>query len=170
MASELRIRVREQMQVYQGILSSWLNDKRKILDVGIAGDKVRPSENYQYFSSKNFKTADIDGQWRPDYVQDICRTDFPNNHWDMVILSQTLEHIYDFRAAIREIYRILKPGGYAIIDSPWQYLHHPEEKFADYWRFSPQALQKLIEEVGFDGEARLVDNLLTTGLFKKQDD
>lgn len=168
MPSDLRIRVREQMQIYQGILSSWINDKRKILDVGIAGDKEFPSENYKYFPSKNFKTADIDPQWRPDYVQDICKTDFPDNHWDMVILSQTLEHIFDFRKAIAEIYRIVKPGGYAIIDSPFMYIHHPEANFADYWRFSPQALQKLIEEVGFDGEAKLIDNLLTTVLLCKK--
>lgn len=168
MASELRQRVREQMQVYAGQLQNIGFEKWKILDVGTAGDKIRPSENFQYFPSKHFKTLDVDPQWKPDYVGDICRTDFPSGHWDLVILSQTLEHIFDFRAAIAEIYRIVKPGGFAIIDSPFMYHHHPESSFADYWRFSPQALERLLKEVGFSSQVKLIDNLLTTSLSRKE--
>jgi len=166
MPSNLRLLVRQQMQLYAGELK--LGNKVKILDVGIGGDKIRPSENYQYFPSKNFKTMDIDIQWKPDFVADITETDFADNYWDLVILSQTLEHIWDFRKAINEIYRILKIGGYAIIDSPFQYPHHPEENFADYWRFSPQALEKLCQEAGFTTKCKLIDNLLTIALCKKE--
>lgn len=153
------------MLVYAGQMK--LGGRAKILDVGIGGDKERPSENYKYFPSKNFKTMDVDRQWQPNFVGDICKTDFRDNYWDLVILSQTLEHIWDFRAAIKEIHRITKQ--YAIIDSPFMYQHHPEDNFDDYWRFSPQALQKLCQEVGFECEVKLIDGLLTTTLCKKTD-
>lgn len=166
MPSELRQRIREQMQVYAGQLQ--ISNKANILDVGTAGDKERPSENFKYFPSNNFKTLDIDIQWHPDYVGDICKTDFRDNYWDLIILSQTIEHIWDFRAAFSEIYRILKVGGHAIIDSPFQYPHHPEDSFADYWRFSPQALDRLLVEAKLKPiTVKLIDGILTTSLCKK---
>lgn len=165
MPSELRQLIRLQMALYANQIK--LSQKARILDVGIGGDKERPSENFKYFPSKNFKTMDIDIQWHPDFVGDICQTDFYDNYWDLIILSQTLEHIWEFKKSIKEIYRILKPESYAIIDSPFVYPHHPEQNFADYWRFSPQALTKLCQEIGFQGEAKLIDNILTTMLCYK---
>jgi 2-polyprenyl-3-methyl-5-hydroxy-6-metoxy-1,4-benzoquinol methylase len=37
---------------------------------------------------------------------------------DIVILSEVVEHFSDPLPAIREIVRVLKPGGYAIVTTP----------------------------------------------------
>lgn len=42
----------------------------------------------------------------------------PDNCVDVVIALNVLEHIKDDEAALRQIYRILKPGGYAVIEVP----------------------------------------------------
>lgn len=42
----------------------------------------------------------------------------PDNSVDIVIALNVLEHIEDDITAIKQIYRILKPGGYAIIEVP----------------------------------------------------
>lgn len=43
---------------------------------------------------------------------------FPDNHFDGVILSEILEHVEDDVAGLREVLRVLKPGGVAAITVP----------------------------------------------------
>ncbi|HUX01117.1 MAG: methyltransferase domain-containing protein [Phycisphaerae bacterium] len=49
---------------------------------------------------------------------DITSIDLPDNQFDAIICYHVLEHIPEDRKAMREICRILKPGGWAIIDVP----------------------------------------------------
>lgn len=164
MPSELRTKLNHKLEEYARTLN--LQDA-KILDVGTAGDKIRPSDRYPIFGEGNvFKTLDCLPHLNPDYVADICETDFSDDYWDLVICCQTLEHVYDFRKAIKEIYRIT--SRYAIIDCPFMYPYHPEDGFEDYWRFSVSALRELAREAGFkEVRASNVDNLLTIALCEK---
>jgi ubiquinone/menaquinone biosynthesis C-methylase UbiE len=43
---------------------------------------------------------------------------YPDNHFTLVTCIETIEHLENFRALIREIYRVLKPGGTAVISTP----------------------------------------------------
>ena len=72
----------------------------------------------------------------------------PSNAFDCVIITQTLQLIYDVRAALRTIYRILKPGGVVlatfpglsqISDNEWNYTWH--------WGFTNLSARRLFEEV-----------------------
>jgi ubiquinone/menaquinone biosynthesis C-methylase UbiE len=49
---------------------------------------------------------------------DLVECPLPDNYVDVVIALNVLEHIKDDETALRQIYRILKPGGYAIIEVP----------------------------------------------------
>ncbi|MFQ6084530.1 MAG: methyltransferase domain-containing protein [Candidatus Aminicenantia bacterium] len=49
---------------------------------------------------------------------DITDIPFPDNHFDCIICCHVLEHVPDDRKAMRELFRILKPGGWAILQSP----------------------------------------------------
>jgi SAM-dependent methyltransferase len=49
---------------------------------------------------------------------DITRQPWADNHFDIAIVSHVLEHIDDDAAALRELYRVLKPGGTAVIQVP----------------------------------------------------
>lgn len=48
---------------------------------------------------------------------DITDMGFPDNHFDYIICYQVLQHIPDDRKAMRELFRVLKPGGYVLIHS-----------------------------------------------------
>lgn len=87
-----------------------------------------------------------------------------------VLCLSVLEHVVDPRAAVREIYRILKPGGLAIISVPFFVSYHgrrttvsnprytkdmdwrvdsSHSAYGDFWRFTHEGLVLLLAEAGF---------------------
>ncbi|MCS6835180.1 MAG: class I SAM-dependent methyltransferase [Anaerolineae bacterium] len=54
----------------------------------------------------------------PLHNANIYRLPYPDNTFDAVILSEILEHVEDDVAALREAYRVLKPGGVVTITVP----------------------------------------------------
>jgi SAM-dependent methyltransferase len=49
---------------------------------------------------------------------DVQATGYDSDCWDCVMLNEVLEHVPDDRAALREVNRILKPGGLLFVFSP----------------------------------------------------
>jgi SAM-dependent methyltransferase len=49
---------------------------------------------------------------------DATRLPFAEHQFDVVLATDTIEHIDDDRKALLEIYRVLAPGGYAVIAVP----------------------------------------------------
>jgi SAM-dependent methyltransferase len=49
---------------------------------------------------------------------DLTRCPLPDNSLDVAVLLNVLEHIEDDALAVRQLYRILKPGGIAVIEVP----------------------------------------------------
>jgi Methyltransferase domain len=50
---------------------------------------------------------------------DLLALPFPDSHFDLLIANHVLEHVADDRLAVREITRVLRPGGYAILQTPF---------------------------------------------------
>lgn len=48
----------------------------------------------------------------------VYRLPFPDGHFDKVILSEVLEHLEDDRAGLREVTRVVRPGGIIAITVP----------------------------------------------------
>ena len=48
----------------------------------------------------------------------FCPRPFENKYFDWVLCNHVLEHIKDDKSAIKEIFRVLKPGGKAIMQVP----------------------------------------------------
>jgi SAM-dependent methyltransferase len=49
---------------------------------------------------------------------DVTRIEFPDAEFDWVICNHVLEHVIDDGLAMRELYRVLRPGGRAILQVP----------------------------------------------------
>jgi SAM-dependent methyltransferase len=62
-------------------------------------------------------TADINSPWA-DKKMDVMQIEYPANTFDFVICNHVLEHVSKDTLAMREIYRVLKPGGQAIVQVP----------------------------------------------------
>ena len=81
---------------------------------------------------------------------DLTKADnIPSNSFDCIILQQTLEFIYDVRAALRSLYRILKPGGALLVTFHGisQIARYDMDKWGEYWRFTSLSARKLFTEV-----------------------
>lgn len=53
-----------------------------------------------------------------DVKADICNLPFEDNQYDVILCNHVLEHIPDDTKAMQELYRVLKPGGMAILQIP----------------------------------------------------
>ena len=51
-------------------------------------------------------------------VEDLTTLTFPNESFDLILTSETLEHVADYSKSLREIHRVLSPGGLHIFTIP----------------------------------------------------
>lgn len=70
---------------------------------------------------------------------------FEENKFDAVIVLDVLEHIEDDKSASREIFRVLKPGGIAVVTVPaFQALYGPQDKRIGHFRRYTKATLKAL--------------------------
>ena len=50
---------------------------------------------------------------------DLLALPYADDYFDLLIANHVLEHVEDDRRAVAEIARVLKPGGYAILQTPY---------------------------------------------------
>ena len=102
-----------------------------ILDVGAGGRRVAP----------HVKTFDFVAGPNVDIVGDIHDMPIGDASYDCIICTGTLEHVADPWQAVREIHRVLRPGGVVHVDVPFIQGYHADP--TDYWRFTIEGLRHL---------------------------
>ena len=71
----------------------------------------KSQDNLEYLTSDLFSPL-------ADVKADICHLPFEDNSYDIIFCNHVLEHIEDDQKAMRELYRVLKTGGYGIFQIP----------------------------------------------------
>jgi len=71
------------------------------------------------YSDLDYVTTDYESQYE-DRNYDITVIPEPDNRFDLIICFHVLEHIPDDRKAMKELYRIVKPGGTILLQTPFQ--------------------------------------------------
>jgi SAM-dependent methyltransferase len=68
----------------------------------------------------DYITADLESPLA-DVKLDVQAMPFGEQEFDVVICNHVLEHVPDDRKAIGEVFRVLKPGGFAVMQVPTNY-------------------------------------------------
>lgn len=105
------------------------------------------------------KTLDIDPRSGCDFTADICSHNplISEGSFEYVVCTEVLEHTLNPFEAIREIRRVLKPGGLLFGTTPFNFrIHGP---LPDCWRFTEYGLRALLK----DFEILELDSVETPG-------
>ena len=65
----------------------------------------------------NYRTADLFDR-SSDFIIDIQNILFPNDSWDLIVCNHVLEHVPDYKVALKELRRILNKTGILEITVP----------------------------------------------------
>ena len=135
--------------------NNYLNpeDSLNILDIG-SYDASDTSYNYgRFLREDNWKYRGMDIQEGPNVdivVSDIYNwIEIEDSSFDVVISGQAFEHMEFFWKAIKEIERILKPGGLCCIIAPSGGPKHGDAD-TDCYRFYEDGMSALAKYVDFE--------------------
>lgn len=106
-------------------------DKTKLLHIAPEThltNRIIKSAHIEYTAGDKFEP----GYTYPSYcvALDITQLQYQDNHFDWIICNHVLEHILEDIQAMSELFRVLKPGGIAILNVPISYTiaHTIEDK------------------------------------------
>jgi SAM-dependent methyltransferase len=118
---------------------------RTALDVGSDRSPYREALAQRAWT---VQTLDIEAGPGVDYVGTAERTGLADNSFDLVLCTQVIEHCLDPWSAMRELYRVVRPGGYLLWTVPHIWFYHPHPM--DNWRFTPEGVARLSEAARFE--------------------
>ncbi|MES2447351.1 MAG: methyltransferase domain-containing protein [Bacteroidota bacterium] len=83
------------------------------------------------------------------YIADLGQeNDMPSDKFDCIILTQTLQFIYDYRLALKNCYRMLKKGGTLLLTVPGiSAIELGEWHKSWLWSFNEASIEKICEEI-----------------------
>lgn len=146
--------------------SLWLQQKlleipqgHRILDAGAGELQYKPYCSHLDYVSQDFSQYDGQGDgrgiqpptWknpRIDIVSDIISIPEPSESFDAVMCVEVLEHLPDPISALKELTRLLKPGGVLVLTAPFNSLTHFSPYFF-YTGFSRYFYEHWLENLGF---------------------
>ena len=130
-------------------------------------------QKYDYLS------IDLDGK-KAMMAMDITAMTFKDKAFDIIVCNHVLEHIPDDKKAIKEIYRVLKSGGWASIQVPIKgditredlSITDPKERIRlygqeDHVRYYGRDFVERLKEVSFEVMLMQKDDLLKSDKLKR---
>jgi len=84
---------------------------------------------------------DVPGNPHADLHGSLEAIPVDDGSFDVVLCLQVLEHVADPGAAVRELHRVVRPGGRVLLSTHGIYPFHPNPD--DLWRWTHQGLERL---------------------------
>jgi len=126
--------------------------KGKLLDIGCGKMPYRAyildcTDVSQYTGMDIDNSLTYDRDISPDVRWDGITMPFQNDCFDSAIATEVLEHCPDPEMVLKEIYRVLKPGGIFFFTVPFLWNLH--EVPHDEYRYTPFSLERHLHNSGF---------------------
>jgi SAM-dependent methyltransferase len=117
-----------------------------LLDAGAGECKWRDNFTDCNYISLDYKVGDRSWDYRHiDIEADLNKEiPMPDESVDIVISIQVLEHLSNPQQALKELSRVLRPGGHIFLTTPFAYQEH-QQPF-DYYRYTRYGMQYLLEQ------------------------
>lgn len=129
--NEMRQFISNNLKIF---LSNYIKENDNIGYIGLTGHIFEDNFNDKKF---NLYTIDIDPNNNPTFLADITKNNesiIKNNMFDILICTEVLEHTKNPIDAIYELTRMLKPNGFLILSTPFNFrIHGP---LPDNFRFT----------------------------------
>jgi len=119
----------------------------KVLDIGGKKENKRGRFRPPLDSVESWEYVNIDPATTPDYLCSADAIPVADETFDMVLMTEVLEHLESPMEALTEAHRILKQGGHFVITMPFLYGVHADPY--DFQRWTADKLRKELEDVGF---------------------
>jgi O-methyltransferase len=118
-----------------------------VLDAGAGRGPYRAHFAHTQYEAADFEQVPGKGYDGNHYVCDLAAIPVERDRYDLILLSQVLEHLPDPATVLNELHRVLKPGGEIWASAPLFYEEH-EQPF-DFYRYTQFGLRHLFEQAGF---------------------
>ncbi len=100
----------------------------------------------EFFHIANIQSLDMDPASGADIIADLCEDNssfLQPDQFDLIICTEVLEHTLNPFSAVKEMYRLLKIDGVAVVSTPFNFrIHGP---LPDCWRFTEHGLRELFK-------------------------
>ena len=114
----------------------------RVLDIGCGAKPYLPLVAHHAASYRGLDSEP------GEYVDDVGGAEalpYEDESFDLVLCTQVLEHVFEPDTVVREIHRVLAPGGLALVSTHGVHVFHPDplEKGQDFWRWTHAGLALL---------------------------
>jgi SAM-dependent methyltransferase len=124
------------------------NVRGQVLDVGCGTKPYRDLFDAKCYVGMEVARALVTpGRKNADVFYDGLRFPFADSTFESVVCNQVLEHVREPELFIREISRVLRPGGHLLLSVPFAWEEH--EQPDDYRRYSSFGLSEFMQGNGF---------------------
>src|SRR6266478_874760 len=90
-----------------------------VLSIGAGGEVNRLLQMFAKRTGFKVVSFDIDESRDPDLIGDICSYDFGERQFDVVVMSEVLEHLHSPHLGTKVVHGILKTNGRLILTTPF---------------------------------------------------
>lgn len=119
----------------------------RVLDAGSGEGRYKAFFEHTRYVGLDLAVGDVTWDYSElDSIGDLRELPFPDRCFDAAICIQTLEHVNDPFQVIKEIGRVLKPGGKFYLSAPMSW--HQHQKPHDFFRYTSFGFQHLLEQSG----------------------
>lgn len=139
----IRNRLLQNLKKYTGRLEG------KLMDFGCGAKPYK-----SLFPNTEYIGIDFESPGHPhineqiDMFYDGKHIPFPDNHFDSIFTTEVFEHVFNLPDILKELNRVLKPGGQILITCPFAICEH--EVPNDYARYTSFAMKDMLEKNGFE--------------------